>query len=113
MATPSASELLANVQSVLQSEGSVAESSNKDKLRELILPALESTRNTHSALYGYEPPHASGFVRKLKNFVLSKFRNVTINVLEQQVMKQQKFNELTYQALLEMSQELDRLKNKN
>ncbi len=105
-------ELLENVNEILADEGyESSESESENKLEELILPALATSRDIQSYLYAYEPPSGKGFVRKIKNTLLSKLRNIIVNVLERLTMRQQKFNELTYQALIELTEENKNLKD--
>lgn len=99
-----------NVEEVLKNEGLDTDHNSNmspvEKLEKLIIPAFENSRNIQSSLYAYQPTPGSGFVRKVKNTILSKVRNITIAVLERTIMRQQKVNELTYQALLEIVKEL-------
>lgn len=112
MTTPSTQEVLQNVDDLLSDEGLTPDQADSGhKLEEHILPVLEKSRDIQSYLYSYEPPHARGFVRKLKNTFLTKMRNIIVNVMERATMRQQKYNELTYQAILELAQENRELKS--
>lgn len=107
-------ELLSKVNDVLKQEGiAVDQDSNLsgvEKLDKLILPALENSKNIQSSLYSYQPTPGKGFARKVKNIILSKVRNITIAVLERTIMRQQKVNELTFQALRELAEENKQLR---
>ncbi|MCA9379142.1 hypothetical protein KC640_01825 [Candidatus Dojkabacteria bacterium] len=106
MTTPSSEEILAKTRELLKNEGyDLEDNSTGDKLDKLIIPALAASRNVQGALYSYEPAYGSSIVRKLKNFVLGKLRNITVAVVEKAIMRQQKVNELTYQAILELQKE--------
>ncbi len=110
------SELLQQVDGVLRSEGMDSANNSKmtplEKLEKLIIPAFESSKNVQSSLYAYQPTPGSGLVRRIKNKLLTKVRNVTIAVLERTIMRQQKVNELAYQAIIELKEELKVLKSK-
>ena len=111
MERPSSQEILDNVDELLADEGMAVDSGDKgSRLETHILPVLEKSRDIQSYLYSYEPPHAKGSVRNLKNTFLSKMRNIIINVMERVTMRQQKFNELTYQALVELQKENQELR---
>lgn len=103
---PSSEEILAKTRELLRNEGyNLDDSSTDDKLGKLIIPALAASRNVQGALYSYEPAYGSSIVRKLKNFILGKLRNITVAVVEKAIMRQQKVNELTYQAIIELQQQ--------
>ena len=109
---PESQAILENAKKMLKAEGITTDSSEPDnKLEQHILPVLEKSRDIQSYLYSYEPPHASGIVRKAKNFVLTKFRNIIVNVMERVTMRQQKYNELLYQAIIELQRENAELKD--
>ena len=48
----------------------------------------------------------------MKNMVLGRLKNITLNVVERESMKQQKFNELTYQSIQNLTKEIEELKRK-
>lgn len=81
-------------------------------LQENIIPAMEQSKNTLGGLYKYSPNDKSGFIGKIKNLILGKLKNITINVVERQSMRQQKQNDLTYQAIQNLTAELQELKEK-
>lgn len=104
--TLSSEEILAKTRELLKNEGyDLEDGSTEDRLEKLIIPALAASRNVQGALYSYEPAYGSSPVRKLKNFILGKLRNITVAVVEKAIMRQQKVNELTYRAILELQQE--------
>ncbi len=73
--------------------------SRDELLEKFIIPGLENSKNILSSLYQYQPKDKAGLIGKVKNTILNKIRNVVLNVMEKQVMKQQKFNELMYEAV--------------
>src|SRR5688500_2884171 len=106
---PSSTEILNNVNEVLANEG--ADTSNQytdslDILEKLILPGLKNSKNTMSSLYKYTPPQKGGILGKFKGMVLIRLRNIILNVVEGESMKQHKFNELTYKAIEELVAEV-------
>ncbi len=108
-------EILEKVDKVLEEEGmdtSGLNLSNEEKLQKYILPSLEQARNTISNLYKYEPKKGSSILGKAKTTILNKLKNIVINVIERESMRQQKFNELTYQALIILVDENKELKKK-
>lgn len=108
---PSASSVLTKTQEFLSNHGHAHEQilTTTDRLKSDILPALESAKQIQSTLYGWEPPRNQGSVRKLKNIALIRMKNVVVSMLETTIMRQQKFNELVYQALVELEAENKRL----
>ena len=105
---PSAPEMSKKVDKFLESQGfDVQDTDQSDKLAQII-KMLETSRNTQNALYSWEPAHGTGLVRGLKNFILKKIKNVVVNILEKYINRQQKFNELTYQALVEIQASMDK-----
>jgi hypothetical protein len=46
-----------------------------------------------------------------KNLVLGKIKNIVVAILEKPMMKQQKYNELMYQAVIELAKENEALKD--
>lgn len=83
-----------------------------EKLSKYILPALEKNKSTLASLYQFAPKTSSSFLGRIKAKILSKLRNITINVVERESMKQQKYNELVYQALTELYNLYDQQNNK-
>lgn len=106
---PTSEELLKNTQEFLENQGFSQDQDVEDKLEKLI-EMLSKSRNTQGAFYGWEPPHGGGVARKLKNTIQTKLKNIILNTLEKYVMRQQKFNELTYQTILELKQENEQIK---
>lgn len=84
--------------------------SMNDKLRSSILPALAASRSVQDSLYSWKPRQGGSFTRRLKSSLLSKIKMVVVNVLERFVNKQQKYNELTYQAIVELASENAKLR---
>lgn len=106
-------ELLKNLDEVLEEEGlSNPDLTNEEKLNDFILPSLEQSKATLANLYKFEPKNGKGILRKIKYKILSKIKNVTINVVERESMRQQRFNELTYQAIKILVEENEMLKEK-
>lgn len=106
---PNSEGLLNNVNQILTEEGS--EDTNQytdslDILEKLILPGLKNSKNTMSSLYKYTPPQKGGILGKFKGMILIRLRNIVLNVVEAESMKQHKFNELTYKAIEELTAEL-------
>jgi hypothetical protein len=104
--------ILTNAEEFLQEHGyEIGGDDPKDKLRELIIPTLTHSRNTQSSLYNWQPPHSRGVFRMFKNLVLGKIKNIVVAILEKPMMKQQKYNELMYQAVIELAKENEALKD--
>lgn len=109
----SSQNLLKNVDKILEEEGNLREIKPKSPieiLEELIMPAMEISKDTLSSLYSYEPPTKVGIIGKLKNKVLFRLRNIIFNVVEKQSMRQQKHNELVYKAIQQLIEENKSLK---
>lgn len=100
-----AEEIVQKIGNILEEEqrSIPKEISSEEKLSKYILPALEKNKSTLANLYQYAPKTANGFLGRIKAKILLKLRNITINIVERESMRQQKFNELVYQALLEMN----------
>ena len=95
-------DLLNKVHELLKTEGvdvSNAEMDTQTLLKEYLLPGLKNSKDVLSALYSYQVKPRGGLVGKLKSLVQKKLTNSTINVIEKQAMRQQKFNELVYRTL--------------
>ncbi|MDQ6984750.1 MAG: hypothetical protein Q9M91_08030 [Candidatus Dojkabacteria bacterium] len=104
--------LLERVNKVLEDEGTsvAAKKTNSEILSELIIPALENSKDTLSSLYSYEPPKRAGLISKAKRLFLTRIRNITFNIVEKQSMRQQKFNELTFKAIEALQKENEELR---
>lgn len=98
-----------NKQEILQKIGEIIEeeglSSNNDLcteelFKEFILPSLEQSKQTLSSLYKFEVKNYGGIFGKIKYKIITKIKNIVINVVERESMRQQKFNELVYQSML-------------
>jgi hypothetical protein len=108
MAAPSSNEILSKTRVILESEGiKIDRDKDTDVLSNQILPAMASMRDIQTPLYSWEPIGRGGAKRNL----LVKMRNIIVNVLERTIMRQQKYNELTYQAILELQSQLDAIKS--
>lgn len=106
-------EIIKKIEMMLEEEqrSIPKEISSEEKLTKYILPALEKNKSTLANLYQYAPKTAQGIFGKLKAKILLKLRNVTINTVERESMRQQKFNELVYQAIVEMNKIRDEVKS--
>jgi hypothetical protein len=106
-------ELMERARNVLEQEGSEFDETQKsptEVLKDFILPALKSSKDVLGSIYSFRLRDKSGIIGKLKNSIQSKLVNTTINVIEKQSMKQQKFNELTYKAIEKLMEENDELR---
>jgi len=95
-------ELLKKVNEFLKEEGidiSNTEIDAQTLMQEFLLPGLKNSKDVLSALYSFQVKPREGFVGRLKSLVQRKLTNSTINVIEKQAMRQQKFNELVYRTL--------------
>lgn len=101
-------KLLKNAEMILEQEGYVDEDNNLSNIEIIekhILPALKNSKNTLSEILNFESRDRKGIVGKVKSFILGKLKNIVINVVEKQSAKQQKFNELVYQAIEKLVEE--------
>jgi hypothetical protein len=109
-----AEELLQKVDELLAKEGhNVSELTREEKLYDFVLPGLEKSKSTLSSLYKYEPRNKRGIFGAIKFKILSKLKNIIINVVERESMSQQKVNELTFQAFVLLTEEIKTLKEKS
>lgn len=102
-------DLIQRAEVILEKEGIVSESdkyTNIEFIEKYILPSLKNSKNTLSDILSFETRDRKGFVGKLKSFVLSKLKNIVINVVEKQSAKQQKFNELVFLAMEKLVEEV-------
>jgi hypothetical protein len=107
--------LLKKVNEILENEGELIENNSKnslDAIEENIIPAMANAKNTLASLYKYAPKDKKGLIGKLKNGILGRLKNITLNVVERQSMQQQKFNELTYNAIELLLKENKELREK-
>jgi hypothetical protein len=111
---PTGEEILASTNEALKAEGiSINEySSPLEEVQKFLLPSMQNAKNTLAALYKFVPKQKFGVVGKLKNLILARLKNITLNVVERESMKQQKFNELTYQSIQNLTKEIEELKRK-
>lgn len=97
-------KLLAKVKNLLANEGI----SSRDKIEieneieSYLLPSLDKFREVQRFIYEPFLYEKSGFVGKLKNKVLGKIGNVSRNVVEKSVMRQQKYNDNVYILLMHL-----------
>lgn len=99
---PTANDLLIKAKEVLKNEGTdldAQELSNTDLLNEFILPGLKNSKDTLSTIYAFQSRAREGILGQFKTKIQNKIINTVVNVIEKPSMKQQKFNELTYQAI--------------
>ncbi len=107
--------LLKNAKNVLEQEGTEVNDLNKspeEVLKEFILPGLKNSKDTLGSIYTFQTRQRQGFLGKLKTLIQDKLVNTTINVVEKQSMKQQKFNELTFRAIEKLIEENKELREK-
>ncbi len=107
--------LLKNANNILSMEegiNSEVEVSGKSKLTDFVLPGMLSSKNTLGSLYKFEPASKRGVVGKIKQKILTKMKNIVLNVVERESMKQQKFNELTYNAIDLLNSRINELDEK-
>jgi hypothetical protein len=110
--TPSAAELRSRAEQVLADQAySSLTPANTDKLSAYILPAMQHSKNIQSGLYSWEPPVGGGRWRQIKNWILLKCKSVVVNILERSFVRQQKYNELNYQALEILQQRIQHLES--
>ena len=107
---PLSEQILQNTRDILKTEGVQQSVNSGDTLASQVLPAMASTRDIQSAFYSFAPPKVKSPISAGKNAVLRRMKNIVINIMERTVMRQQKYNELTYQAILELKAQIDELK---
>lgn len=109
-----ADTLLKNARNILEQEGLEMNDTNKSPaeiLNEFILPGLKNSKDTLGSIYSFQTRQRQGFLGKLKNLFQGKIVNTTINVVEKQSMKQQKFNELVFKAIEQLVKENEELRS--
>ena len=105
-----AKTLLEKVNKVLESEGVAASQlTNEEKLYDFIFPGIENAKSTLSSLHKNKKKKGNSPIGKIKSFILKRVRNIVINTVEAESMKQQKFNDMTYQALVILQEENKKL----
>lgn len=110
-------ELLKKVKELLKYEG--VPSSDKieieNEIESYLLPSLDKFREVQRFIYEPFLYDKEGVVSKLKNQILNKIGNVSRNVVERSIMRQQKYNDNVYILLMHLykkNQELEeRLKS--
>ena len=114
-------QLLNKIKDVLKREGVTGRKKLEieNEVETYLLPALDKFRD--SGRFIYEPfiHEKAGFVGKLKNLLLGKIGNISRNVVERSVMRQQKFNDNAYTMMMhlynqnrELKERLDKLDDK-
>jgi len=95
----------------------VRHSISDDELLEYLLSGIDASKDIQSSLYPTNE-RPGGIIRKIKNLIIGKVSNITRNVVELSIIKQQRFNEgLTgVMAYLvkenkELKKEVEELKN--
>lgn len=73
--------------------------SEEEMLISYIIPGLENSKEILSGIYSQKTRSRKGFLGRIKSFLHQKLINIVINVIERPMVKQQKFNELTYKAI--------------
>lgn len=86
--------------------------SNEEKLRRYGIKSLESTKGILQDLQSYSPPSGDSLTRKIKNKIIGLIRNVSISTIELLVIRQNKFNELTYQFIDMLQKENSELRSR-
>lgn len=105
---PSSAEILKRVGGILEEEGIEVDADGKTPyqlLEEYIFPGLKSSKNTLSMI-GQVDTQKGGIKGKIKRMI----QNIVINTVEKESMQQQKFNELTYNAIEILIAENSKLK---
>lgn len=108
-------EILKKTKELLAEEGidlDRTDKSSSEMLEEFILPGLKGSKDTLESIYYMQAKDRGGFLGSLKSAIQRKLINTTINVIEKQAMRQQKFNELTYKALELLIEENKALREK-
>jgi hypothetical protein len=105
-------KLLENAKKIVESEGNniSKDLSPLEKISKYLIPAMENSKDTLEVLYDYKPREKSGFVGKLKNKILNKIKNVTLSTIEKQAIRQQKYNDLVFQAIENLKKEIEDIK---
>ena len=100
---PTEKEILSNINKLIEEEGFTSKTNDDpiEKLEKFILPGLLNSKSTLSSIYNWEPStNKYGILGKLKVFILRRLKNIIVNVFERNAMKQQKFNDLVYEAII-------------
>lgn len=112
---PNEQELLNKSKELLEMEGVNFDETNKstaEMLEEFVLPGLKASKDTLQSIYAMQVRERGGFMGKMKSMIQRKLVNTTINVIEKQAMRQQKFNELTFRAIELLIKENKELREK-
>ena len=107
-------QIVKSAEEALKQEGKIfqeSENGSADLLAKFILPGLVNSKDTLGDIY-FKVRSRGGFVGKIKSKIQSVIVSTTINVVEKQSMKQQKFNSLTTKAIEALVQENEELKKR-
>lgn len=112
MSSIKAEKLLKLVRELLEEEGvSISKSEDQSKIvKEYILPAINKSKDIQGELYKEFTYESTSKIKSMKNKILRKLGNITRNVVEKPLMKQQKFNNNVYLTLEYLLEENIRLK---
>jgi hypothetical protein len=80
----------------------------KDKLAEMTIPLLKNNHDIQSQ-FGTWKPTKSG-IWFFANLIQTKLANIVVAVTQPAIRKQQKFNQLALEAIIELKRENDQLK---
>jgi hypothetical protein len=108
-------ELIKNAQDVLKNEYGEIDVHKKEGIefiKEYLISGMNNTKDILSPLYAYQTRQRLGFFGKLKSLIQNKIVFTAINVFERPGIKQQKFNELTYQTIVKLTEEIEELRAK-
>ena len=111
MHTITPDSVLTGVRQVLAAEGQSPDVSTHRSAGEL-LTALAAARDIQTPFFAPASSGTGSAGKKLKSMFTSRLRNIIINVLERTVLRQQKFNELTYQTITELQAQIDELRSR-
>lgn len=97
-------KLLEKVKRLLKSEGVSARDKIEveNEIESYLLPSLDKFREVQRFIYEPFLYEKAGFIGKLKNKILNKIGNVSRNVVEKSVMRQQKYNDNVYILLMHL-----------
>ncbi len=97
-------KLLEKVRKLLAEEGfsSSEKIEIENEIETYLLPSLDKFREVQRFIYEPFLYEKAGFLNKLKNLVLGKIGNVSRNVVERSVMRQQKYNDNVYILLMHL-----------
>lgn len=97
-----AEKFLAKTAKLLELQGETIDNkpqSEEEMLISYILPGMENSKEILSGIYSQKTRSRKGILGRIKGFLHQKLINIVINVIERPMLKQQKFNDLTYKAI--------------